>query len=105
MKTNCPTQFDVIVIGVSTGGPEALEKVISKLPGNLNVPILVVQHIPEAFTHSLVKQLQSKCALNIKIAAHQEAILPGTVYIAPGGKHMQAATSAPLSQPKLNNTN
>ncbi len=79
----------VVAIGVSTGGPNALVKVISQLPGNLSVPILIVQHMPAGFTGPLAESLNRKSELNVKEAAHGELLERANVYIAPGGKHMK----------------
>ena len=83
---------DVIAIGVSTGGPKALGEMLPKLPGDINIPILVVQHMPEVFTASLARSLNAKCALNIKEAENGETVQPNTVYIAAGGKQMKIAS-------------
>jgi two-component system chemotaxis response regulator CheB len=82
------TYFEVIAIGISTGGPNALAELIPKLPDDLDVPILVVQHMPPVFTASLAKSLDRKSALRVKEAEEAEIIQPNTVYIAPGGYHM-----------------
>jgi len=81
-------RVDVIAIGASTGGPSALTEVLSKLPGDLGVPILLVQHMPPVFTASMANSLSKKCALKVKEAEHLELVAPNTVYIAPGGQHM-----------------
>lgn len=81
-------RFDVLVIGVSTGGPNALTELLPALPADLNIPVLIVQHMPPVFTESLAKSLNQKSKLNVKEAAQAETVLPNTVYIAPGGKHM-----------------
>ncbi|MDX2083889.1 MAG: chemotaxis response regulator protein-glutamate methylesterase [Candidatus Melainabacteria bacterium] len=83
-----PGKVDVIVIGVSTGGPNALNEFIPKLPGDLGTPILLVQHMPAVFTASLASSLDKKSALKVKEAEAGELIHSNTVYIAPGGKHM-----------------
>ena len=80
---------DLVVIGVSTGGPAALAALLPQLPASFPVPILVVQHMPALFTASLATSLNAKCALAVKEARDGEAILPGTVYIAPGASHMK----------------
>lgn len=80
--------IDVIIIGVSTGGPNALAELIPALPAKLGVPILIVQHMPPIFTASLANTLNKKSTLHVKEAEDQEAILSDTVYIAPGGRHM-----------------
>lgn len=78
----------ILVIGVSTGGPKALKEVIPFLPGDLPVPVLVVQHMPPVFTNSLAKRLDSISNIKVKEAEHNERIRPGVVYIAPGNHHM-----------------
>lgn len=83
--------FDVIAIGVSTGGPNALSEVIPALPINLGLPILIVQHMPPVFTASLANMLDKKSSLHVKEAEHNEIIQSNTVYIAPGGRHMKAS--------------
>lgn len=83
-----PKHFELLAIGVSTGGPEALGKLIPKLPGDLGVPILLVQHMPPIFTTSLARNLALKSALTIKEGEDGEVPRPNTVYIAPGGRHM-----------------
>ncbi len=89
-----PGKFDVLAIGVSTGGPNALAEVIPALPNDLNVPILLVQHMPPIFTESLANSLNRKSKLTIKEAVHDEVVTANTVYIAPGGKHMAVAKEA-----------
>lgn len=83
-----PGSFKAVVIGASTGGPRALMEVIPKLPQNLAVPIFIVQHMPEGFTHSFAQRLNQSSAVPVKEAQHGEEIVPGTVYIAPGNQHM-----------------
>jgi two-component system chemotaxis response regulator CheB len=83
-----PTRFGVVAIGVSTGGPEALTRLLPQLPGNLPVPVVLVQHMPPLFTKSLADSLARKSRLKIIEAAEGDHVVPGTVYIAPGGHHM-----------------
>ena len=82
-------QFDAIGIGVSTGGPPAVTKILSALPENFPSPILIAQHMPESFTGPFAKRLDTKCAIRVKEAEHGEPLLPGWAYIAPGGKHLR----------------
>jgi len=82
---------EAIAIGISTGGPRALTDVMVALPGNLKVPIFVVQHMPPFFTASLASNLNARCAFRVKEAENGEAVLPNTAYIAPGGKQMRVA--------------
>ncbi len=80
---------EIIAIGISTGGPNALTQMLPKLPGDLGVPVLIVQHMPPVFTKSLAASLDKKCQLTVKEAEDGENILPNMVYIAPGGKQMK----------------
>ncbi len=83
-----PRRVDVIAIGASTGGPRALEEVISRLPAAMPVPIVVVQHMPPVFTKSLARNIDEKSALHVREARDGERLAAGRVYIAPGGRHM-----------------
>lgn len=80
---------DVVAIGVSTGGPPAVQKVLSALPADFPVPILIAQHMPAAFTGPFARRLDNSCAVSVKEAEHGELIKNGTVYISPGGIHMR----------------
>ena len=80
---------EIITIGISTGGPNALNQMMPKLPGDIGVPILIVQHMPPVFTKSLAASLDKKCAITVKEAENGENILPNVAYIAPGGKQMK----------------
>jgi len=84
---------EIVTIGISTGGPNALSQMLPLLPGDLGVPVVIVQHMPPVFTKSLAASLNTKCALTVKEAEEAEAILPNTVYIAPGGKQMKLVAS------------
>ena len=81
-------KVEAVLIGVSTGGPNALGVVIPALPKDLGVPVLIVQHMPPVFTASLAKSLEKKSRLAVVEAEEGQIIEAGTVYIAPGGKHM-----------------
>lgn len=82
---------EMILIGVSTGGPNTLATLLPALHANLGVPVLIVQHMPPLFTQSLAENLDAKCALRVREAAHEEIAEPNTVYIAPGGRQMRIA--------------
>lgn len=88
-KTSTRGKSEIVTIGISTGGPNALNQMMPRLPGNLGVPILIVQHMPPVFTKSLAASLDKKCALTVKEAENGENILPNVAYIAPGGKQMK----------------
>jgi two-component system chemotaxis response regulator CheB len=81
------TSFSILAIGVSTGGPEALAKVIPLLPSNLGVPVVLVQHMPPNFTKSLAESLAKKSQLPVVEIQEGDDIIPNRVHIAPGGYH------------------
>ncbi len=84
----------IVLIGVSTGGPNALQRLFSRLPGNLGVPVVVVQHMPPIFTQTLAESLTSNTCHKVHEAVHGESLVPNCIYIAPGGKHMGIARGA-----------
>jgi two-component system chemotaxis response regulator CheB len=77
-----------LVIGCSTGGPDALAQVLPRLPGKLGVPVIVVQHMPPLFTRLIAQRLDSSCQLRVSEAVEGDLVQPGRVLIAPGGKHL-----------------
>lgn len=79
----------IVAIGTSTGGPKALQEVITRLPKNFQAPVFVVQHMPPGFTKSLADRLNSLSEIKVKEAIHNEEVQNGVVYIAPGGFHLQ----------------
>src|ERR671916_2441498 len=84
----------VLVIGSSTGGPEALAKVLPQLPANLPVPVLVVQHMPPVFTRQFAQRLDRLCALRVVEASDGSPLLPGVVHLAPGDHHLVVRSGA-----------
>ncbi len=80
--------FKAIAMGISTGGPLSLQKVIPLLSKNINCPIFIVQHMPPKFTKSLADRLNTLSALDVKEAENAELVRNSTVYFAPGGFHM-----------------
>jgi two-component system, chemotaxis family, protein-glutamate methylesterase/glutaminase len=84
-----PKRIDAVVIGCSTGGPNALQSVITKIPTTFPVPILIVQHMPPVFTKHLAERLNQLSALNVVEASQGDTIGAGGVWIAPGDYHMQ----------------
>jgi two-component system chemotaxis response regulator CheB len=81
-------RYKLLAIGTSTGGPVALQKVLTGLPANLNMPIIIIQHMPAAFTPAFAVRLNSLCRVKVKEAEHGDVLKPGTAYLAPGGKQM-----------------
>jgi two-component system, chemotaxis family, protein-glutamate methylesterase/glutaminase len=84
-------RIDVVAIGVSTGGPNALADLLPALPGTLPVPIVIVQHMPPVFTRMLANRLDGRCALRVIEAEGGELLRPGRVHIAAGGQHLTLA--------------
>jgi two-component system chemotaxis response regulator CheB len=78
----------IVVIGVSTGGPNALAALIPALPAGLRVPVVIVQHMPPMFTRLLAERLNAQSPLTVREAAAGMSVAPGTVTIAPGDFHM-----------------
>jgi two-component system chemotaxis response regulator CheB len=85
------TSPEIALIGASTGGPPAIERILRDLGSRLPVPVAVVQHMPAGFTRAFAERLNSHLPLHVREAVHEEALLPGTVYIAPGGLHLRVA--------------
>jgi len=81
-------QIDAVVIGVSTGGPQALAKLIPKLGGDFPVPVIIVQHMPAAFTKHLSDRLTTDCGFPVCEAVHGQKLEAGTYVVAPGGFHL-----------------
>jgi two-component system, chemotaxis family, protein-glutamate methylesterase/glutaminase len=81
------TTHKIIAIGASTGGTRALETVLTELPPNAPGTV-IVQHMPENFTASFAKRLNEICSVDVREAKSGDAVVPGTVLIAPGGRHM-----------------
>jgi two-component system chemotaxis response regulator CheB len=81
--------YSVLAIGCSTGGPDALATLLSALPGDLPVPVAIVQHMPPVFTRLLSERLDHICALRVSEAAAGDVLVPGRVLIAPGGVHTE----------------
>ncbi len=81
-------KVEAIQIGISTGGPLSLQKVMPRITNKLNIPIFIVQHMPPKFTKSLADRLNGMSEIKIKEAEDGEPVIGGVAYIAPGGKHM-----------------
>jgi two-component system chemotaxis response regulator CheB len=98
VPANCfPTRkFGVLAIGASTGGPPALQIILSRIPKDFSVPVLLVQHIALGFIDWFVQWLRQGCSLSIKLASHGDLIRPGYVYVAPDDAHMSVAAGGRL---------
>ena len=96
------TPVDVVAIGVSTGGPAALAKLLPALGADLNVPIVIVQHMPPVYTRHLAESLARKCQLDVREAQAGDILTKGQVLIAPGDQHMLVESFAGGSRIALN---
>jgi two-component system chemotaxis response regulator CheB len=95
----------VLAIGVSTGGPAALDVLLPTIPANFPLPILIVQHMPELFTKLFAERLNSRCRIPVAEAAQGMTVVPGTAYIARGNWHMEVLGGAhPAAPATLNLT-
>lgn len=88
-----PITARVVVIGSSTGGPQALHHILPLIPSCFPVPIIVAQHMPPHFTHALARRLDAACMVRIVEASDREPLQGGTVYIAPGGSQTRVTRS------------
>jgi len=89
----------VLVIGVSTGGPAALDILLPAIPATFQLPILIVQHMPEVFTKLFAERLNGRCRLPVREAAEAEPIRPSTIYIAKGNWHMEIVSGSRMGNP------
>ena len=85
---NSGKQYKLLAIGTSTGGPVALQKILVQLGADFPLPIIIVQHMPAAFTAAFASRLNSLCKISIKEAADGDVLKPGCAYLAPGGRQM-----------------
>ena len=85
-----------VVIGISTGGPRALTQMLPQLPADLAAPVLVVQHMPPLFTRSLAEDLDTRCQLRVQEASDGQLVIPGQIFIAPGGRQMKVESDQGL---------
>jgi len=81
-------QYKLLLIGTSTGGPVALQKILTQFPANYPHPILLIQHMPAAFTPAFANRLNGLCKIEVKEAANGDILRPGCAYLAPGGMQM-----------------
>ncbi|MFB9134841.1 chemotaxis response regulator protein-glutamate methylesterase [Vibrio sp. AK197] len=81
-------KYQLTAIGTSTGGPVALQKILTKLPANYPLPIVLIQHMPATFTAAFASRLNSLCKIEVKEAQDGDILRPGVAYLAPGGKQM-----------------
>ncbi|MDE3200142.1 MAG: chemotaxis response regulator protein-glutamate methylesterase [Acidobacteriota bacterium] len=94
----------IVVIGVSTGDPAALDEVLPAIPANFPLPIVIVQHMPEMFTQLLAEHLNNRCALHVCEAAEGVSLVHGSAYIARGNWHLEIAPDRHSRMPKAHLT-
>jgi two-component system chemotaxis response regulator CheB len=92
LSTEEPKQ--VVAIGVSTGGPNAVQYLLSQLPADFPAAILIVQHMPEGFTEAFARRLDECCAIRVKEAQTGDLVVAGRALICPGNRHMKACRTA-----------
>jgi two-component system, chemotaxis family, protein-glutamate methylesterase/glutaminase len=103
-----PGAIEIIAIGISTGGPNALREVFAQLDADLPQPIVVVQHMPPGFTEEFAKSLDRICPLEVKEAEDGDLVKPGRILIAPGDRHLEverkplAAVARITEEPQVN---
>lgn len=81
-------EYKLVAIGTSTGGPVALQRILTALPANFPLPIILIQHMPAAFTGAFAQRLNTLAKIEIKEAEDNDLLRPGVAYLAPGGKQM-----------------
>lgn len=87
-KKSSGKSYKLLAIGTSTGGPVALQKLLTQLPADFPLPIIMIQHMPAAFTLAFANRLNTLCKINVKQATSGDVLKPGCAYLAPGGKQM-----------------
>jgi two-component system chemotaxis response regulator CheB len=87
-NTNNHTRHKILAIGASTGGPPALQHILTRFPKDFPVPIIIAQHMPKLFTQSFAQRLNAASQIEVKEAENGEMLRPGTALVAPGDTHM-----------------
>ncbi|MFB1049554.1 chemotaxis response regulator protein-glutamate methylesterase [Paraliobacillus sp. JSM ZJ581] len=102
VKLNVRKTKSIVAIGTSTGGPRALQQVLTQLPKEFPSPIVIVQHMPAGFTQSLAKRLNNMSKIEVKEAEDGEILRNGTAYIAPGGYQMRVESRGSANIIRIN---
>jgi len=93
--------YSLLAIGTSTGGPVALQKILTQFPQDFPLPIIMIQHMPATFTHAFANRLNSLCKINVKEASDGDTLKPGCAYLAPGGRQMIIAGTENAAKIKI----
>lgn len=88
LKKSSGKKYNLLAIGTSTGGPIALQKILTCLPKDFPLPIIMIQHMPASFTNTFAKRLDSLCKISVKEASDGDVLKAGCAYLAPGGRQM-----------------
>jgi two-component system chemotaxis response regulator CheB len=96
-----PQRIELLAVGCSTGGPEALTTVLTRLPADLPVPVVVVQHMPPVFTRLFAERLDRASKLRVIEATDGTTLVPGHVYIAPGDHHLEVVRTGTVTRTRL----
>lgn len=94
-------QYKLLLIGTSTGGPVALQKILTQFPANYPHPILLIQHMPAAFTPAFASRLNGLCKIEVKEAVNGDILKPGCAYLAPGGMQMMIERTGSTGRLKI----
>jgi len=94
-------QYKLLVIGTSTGGPVALQRILTRFPADYPHPIVLIQHMPAAFTPAFAARLNSLCQIEVKEASNGDAMRPGCAYLAPGGMQMMVERAGTSGRIKI----
>jgi two-component system chemotaxis response regulator CheB len=93
--------YSLLAIGTSTGGPVALQKILTQFPQDFPLPIIMIQHMPATFTHAFASRLNSLCKITVKEASDGDILKPGCAYLAPGGRQMIIAGTENAAKIKI----
>jgi two-component system chemotaxis response regulator CheB len=101
-RVHIPGRIEIVAIGTSTGGPNALAEVLPRIPGDFPVPIVVVQHMPPLFTRALADRLAARSSISVEEGSADMALVPGHAWVAPGNFHMKVMWVGPNPRLALN---
>jgi len=101
LKRSSGKKYKLLAIGTSTGGPVALQKILTQLPSDFPLPIILVQHMPATFTSAFANRLNTLCKITVKEASDGDVLKPGCAYLAPGGRQMILNGSESLTKLKV----
>ncbi len=98
LRSRSGKNYKILAIGSSTGGPIALQKILGELPQSFPFPIVIVQHMPGSFTKAFAERLNNLCQISVKEAEDGDVLVPGSAFLAPGGRQMLIKQSSNQSR-------